>query len=307
LARLILVHDRVVARALPRIARAAALTHSGRSFLEHLLCTWRILVDWHLPTAVCRAGFLHSAYSTSHYGEALFRFDEREDVRGMIGPEAEELVYRFCAMDRRDYWDQLARMRDCGPLAYPDRRRAGARVRISRTKLAQLLMIESANVAEQSRAATGGPAPWMSRVFGWWRFLDADTLPVRFGVLPALTKRADERAIDAYEHALAVPLRRAVPLLEEAIDQNPWAAEPRIMRALCERSHTPARRTELAKSVQLLSGWAVAWDKRLSANGWRALCRRMERASRDPSREPTFESVRAVLSRKAHKPRFLAV
>ena len=307
MARMILVDDRVVARALPRIARAAVLTHSGRSFLEHLLCTWRILADWHLPTAVCRAGFLHSAYSTSYYGEALFRFDQREDVRRMIGAEAEELVYRFCAMDRRGYWDELTRMPQGGPLAYPDRRRTGARVRISRAKLAQLLIIESANLAEQSRGATGGPAPWMSRVFGWWRFLDSDTVPVRLGVLPALTRTAEERAIDAYEHALTVPLARAVPRLEKAIAQNPWAAEPRILRALCETSQTPVRRTELAKGRDLLSAWALAWDKRLSANGWRALCRRMERGSRDRSREPTFESVRAVILGKAPKPRFLAV
>jgi hypothetical protein len=304
---MILVDDPVVARSLAHISRAAALRHSGRSFLEHLLCTWRILSDWRMPTSVCRAGFLHSAYSTSYYGEALFRFDERDVVRRMIGRDAEELVFRFCAMDRRGYWDALGRPRSSGSLSYPDRMRSGLRVRIAREKLTELLIIESANVAEQSRGPAGGPAPWMSRVFRWWRFLDVDDIPVRLGTRPELTSKADERAIDAYERALTTSSRRAVSLLEHAIDQNPWAAEPRILRAVCERRDPAARRVDLTTAADLLSAWALAWDKRLSFEGWNALCRRIDGALDGRSRELTFESLGAVLSGKARKPRFLSV
>src|SRR5215468_771258 len=97
----IIVDDPVVAGLLKRLPHAAVLGHSGRSFLQHLVGTWRILVDWRMPVAICRAGFMHSAYSTSFYARALFRLDERGIVRSMIGREAEELAFRFCTMDRR--------------------------------------------------------------------------------------------------------------------------------------------------------------------------------------------------------------
>ena len=305
--RTIFVDDHVVARALPRISRAAALRHSNRSFLEHLLCTWRILADWNMPVSVCRAGFLHSAYSTSYYSDALFRFDERDAVRRMIGREAEELVFRFCTMDRRTCWGELARSATCGPLTYADRTRPGTRVPVARNQLKQLLIIESANVAEQSRGTSGGPVPWMSRVLGWWHFLDVDSIPLRLGVRPELTRKADERAIEAYEHALTLPPRRALSLLDQAIEQNPWVAEPRITRALCERKDRRASHIELTKAAGLLSAWALAWDKRLSVNGWKVLCGRVHGASGSRSGELGFESLCAILSGRVSKPDCLAL
>jgi hypothetical protein len=269
MSRTILVDDPVIIKLLPRVSRAAALRHSGRSFLEHLLCTWRILADWHMPLSVCRAGFLHSAYSTSFYSEALFRFDQRETVRRLIGREAEELVFRFCTMDRREYWDELARRRAVVSLTYRDRTRDGARVPIARARLAKLLVIESANIAEQSRAADGGPTVWMSRLFGWWTFLKADAIPLRVGVRPALSKQADERSIEAYQRAVTARSRRAASLLDEAIEQNPWAAEPRILRGYRARDTT---RTDLAKAAHLLNAWGVAWGKRGSLKAGTAQC-----------------------------------
>lgn len=304
MSRTIVVDDPVIVKLLPRVSRAAALRHSGRSFLEHLLCTWRILADWQMPLSVCRAGFLHSAYSTSSYTEALFGFDQRDTVRQLIGHDAEELVFRFCAMDRRHYWDELARHRTLARLTYPDRTRGGARVRIARAKLVRLLTIESANIAEQSRAADGSPAPWMSCLFGWWAFLKADAIPLRVGVRPTLPKEAEERSIEAYRDAVTARSRRAVSLLDEAIEQNPWTAEPRILRAYCARDSIS---TELATAARLLNAWGVAWDKRLSLNAWKALCEPNLHQSRRRSREMSFDFLCAILSRNERKPRFLAV
>ena len=304
MSRTIVIDDPVIVKLLPRVSRAAALRHSGRSFLEHLLCTWRILADWQMPVSVCRAGFLHSAYSTSSYTEALFGFDQRDTVRRLIGHDAEELVFRFCAMDRGGYWDELARHRAPARLTYRDRTCGGARVRIARAKLARLLMIESANIAEQSRAADGSPTVWMSRLFGWWAFLKADAVPLRVGVRPRLSKEAEERSIEAYRDAVTARSRRAVSLLDEAIEQNPWAAEPRILRAYRRKD---SMRTDLEKAAALLNAWGVAWDKRLSVNAWKALCDPNVDQSRRRSREMSFDFLCAVLSHKERKPRFLAV
>ena len=307
--RSIVVDDPVVAGLLRRLPRAAALGHSRRSFLEHLVGTWRILADWRMPVAVCRAGFMHSVYSTSFYPHALFGLDERSTVRSMIGREAEALAFRFCTMDRRDFWDGLVRKRRSRILTYRDRCRAGAPVRVARRTLDRLLIIESANVAEQGSADDGGPAPWMSRVLRWWEFLDDDSFPLRLGVRPKLTRSADESAIEAYRLALKVPARRALPLLEHAIEQNPWVAEPRILRALCafEMKHA-GNPLGTRRDVELLSAWAVAWDKRLTGKGWKALAARTPGGTRSGAQtHASFSFVCAMLKGRAPRPRWLNV
>jgi hypothetical protein len=305
--RFIIVDDPVIAGLLGRVEGAAALGHSGRSFLEHLLSTWRILADWRMPVSVCRAGFLHSAYSTSFYPHALFGLDERQVVRRMIGREAEALAFRFCTMDRRGFWDGLSRHSAESTLTYPDRHRAGAPVSVARRTLCRLLIIESANIAEQSRADDASPTAWMSRVLRWWEFLDIRHIPLRLSVRPRLTRRADDSAIEAYRLALKLPARRAMPLLDQAIEHNPWAAEPRILRALCARQTKAAYAlTEASRGADLLSAWAVAWDKRLTVQGWKALAERIEN-TRTRRVQLDFESVCATLSGHAPAPRWLMV
>jgi len=182
-------------------------------------------------------------------------------------------------------------------------------VRVSRQTLRSLLIIESANIAEQARTGDDGPAPWMSRLVNWWGFLEDRYIPVGLSVRPRLTKSADERAIAAYRLALQAPAKRALSHLDRAIGHNPWAAEPRIMRALCAlESKEPGAQVEARAGAELLSSWAVCWDKRLSVNGWKALAARIQSAPRKPvSKQPSFESIRAVLCGRGSAPRWLTV
>ena len=310
MARTILIDDGVVVDALKQLPRAALLGHSGRSFVEHLLCTWRILADWRMPRAVCRAGFMHSAYSTSFYPHALFRLDERTRLRQLIGREAEELAFRFCTMDRRGFWDQLVTRRPRPVLSYADRLRPGARVRVDRQTLTRLLIIESANIAEQSKADDGGPSPWMSRVLRWWEYLDERSLPQGFRHRPTLSRRADEAAIEAYRRALTLPRTKAVRLLQRGIEQNPWAGEPRILRALCLRECGESSEAGLTAraGADLLSMWGAAWDKRLSANAWKALAARIQSgAARRRSAAADYRFICAALARPTDRPKWLNV
>ena len=259
-----------------------------------------------MPVAVCRAGFMHSAYSTSFYTHALFRLDERALLQRAIGRDAEDLVFRFCTMDRVRAWNELARVPRAAKLSYPHTLRVGERARVSRRTLVNLLIIESANIAEQSSADDRGPAPWMSRVLGWWEFLDVRSIPLRLNTRPALTAAADERAIDAYRRALRAPAPRALSWLDLAIEQNPWAAEPRILRALCTaKGEDEDGAANARRGRDLISAWAVAWDKRLSAKAWHVLATRS--ASRSRSARLDFESVREMLNGKAPLPRWLRV
>jgi hypothetical protein len=306
----IAIDDAAVVGLLKQLPRAALLGHSGRSFLEHLLCTWRILVDWRMPRAVCRAGFMHSAYSTSFYHHALFPLDQRATLRQMIGREAEDLAFRFCTMDRRAFWDRLVSRGDTAMFSYPDRLRSGAPVRVDRKTLSRLLIIESANIAEQSKAADGAPAPWMSRVLHWWDFLDDRSVPRGFRGRPALTRRADENAIEAYRTALTLPATRAAGFVDHAIEQNPWAGEPRILRALCRLGTGKSidAGCDAVAGADLLSAWAVSWDKRLSANAWKALAAKIQMASRQrTSPRLDYRWLSVTLARPVDRPKWLNV
>ncbi len=303
----IVIDDPVVGVLLTHLPRAARLSHTNRPFIAHLAATWRILKDWKMPTAVCRAGFLHSAYSTSFYPHALFTLADRGLVRRVIGREAEGLVFRFCSMDRRGFWDRLREARSARFFTYPDRVRDGAPVRVGRATLERLLIIESANIAEQTSTSGGMPAPWMSRVLGWWDFLDERSLPVFPRTRPRLTAKADREAIAAYLDALQREPQRALAALDRAITLNPWAGEPRVVRALCAREVNGTADIEnLTAGTDLLERWAVSWDKRLSARAWRALADRATRTLYERRvRHPDFAMLTSILHGKTKIPRWL--
>ena len=148
----------------------------------------------------------------------------------------------------------------------------------------------------------------MSRVLRWWEFLEPRSLPVKVALRPTLSRRAELAAIEAYRRALKASPRRASALLDEAIRRNPWAAEPRIMRALCALESGDERAPNLAgRGLELLTQWATPWDKRLSTRGWTALGERVANTAIPQRRAPPrFESLCAVLENRARRPRWLS-
>jgi hypothetical protein len=96
------------------------LTHDSHvPFLSHLLGTRRVLVQWGERPALCDAGLFHSAYGTEYF--PVDRPASREDVRDVIGDDAEEIAWLWCTI-RRDTIDDsgpavVAETRDGGSLA----------------------------------------------------------------------------------------------------------------------------------------------------------------------------------------------
>ena len=248
------------------ISRAHAMEHSGRSFLEHLLGTWRILTRWKMPAAVCRAGLLHSAYSTVYYPYGLYSLRQRGQVRALIGQRAEALVFHFCSMKRDEIWPMMyRRQQTLTPMFYRSRHPGHDRVRLTRQTAGRLLLIECANIAEQARASDGGPSPWMWQLLQWWSLLEQCLRPVRLQTDHRLTKRADEAAIKLYLTACRCSGRIAVRHLDQAIILNPWAGELRLLRALHQyhlRDY-PGAAADARAAHRLLTQWGVAWDKRV--------------------------------------------
>lgn len=79
------------------------LTHDSHvPFLSHLLGTRRLLAAWGERPALCDAGLFHSAYGTEYFQPDAPA--TRDEVRALIGDEAEEIAHAWCTI-RRDTLD----------------------------------------------------------------------------------------------------------------------------------------------------------------------------------------------------------
>jgi hypothetical protein len=72
---------------------------------DHLLGTRRLLVEWEARPALCDAGLFHAVYGTEYYELKAISLSMRDEVRQLIGDEAESLAWLFCMM-RRNTLDQ---------------------------------------------------------------------------------------------------------------------------------------------------------------------------------------------------------
>ena len=265
--------DPCVSFILEQVPKASELPHSGRSFIEHLVGTWWILNQWNRPKFICRAGLLHSCYATSFYPHALFNLRERSRVRAIIGSRAETLAYYFCVIDRAELWSRIAGLSVLPKTLTIRCFDSDRRLTLSKQTVRELLLIECANLAEQSSEPDGFPAPWMSRVISWSRLLKRGTLPLHFHLHRPLTAVADRRALERYRRAMSAPAEAVCRFLDDVIRLNPWAGEPRLLRALCFLQSQEKERafSDAMQGHSLLSAWAVPWDKRWSLSKWLSL------------------------------------
>jgi hypothetical protein len=293
--------QRYSSRALRKVlAGAENLPHSGRPFLAHLMGTQEILVRWKAPASVCSAGLLHSVYSTEAYPRALVPIADRRRIEALVGREAERLVHLFSTLDRARSWRSLRRGSRLAHEGYRLRGRDGATLVLSARTTRHLLLVESANVAEQTVGADGGPEPWMSQLLQWRQLTGRPSLGANGGGPPHLSTRREVAAIAAYRRALTLPPVRARAYLDRAVRHNRWAGEPRLLRALCAAAQGEgSRRRDGAIAATLLRCWGVAWDKRLPLPSWLAIARRVRTQECTPR---DYDALRAILSRRSHRP-----
>jgi hypothetical protein len=83
-----------------RKANSEGMRHTNRCLLDHLLGTRQLLVEWGARPALCDAGLFHSVYGTELYELESIPLSMRDEVRQLIGDEAESLVWLFCIMRR---------------------------------------------------------------------------------------------------------------------------------------------------------------------------------------------------------------
>ncbi|MBV8156048.1 MAG: hypothetical protein JO278_00230 [Dyella sp.] len=138
---------------------ANEINHHGRPLTEHLVGTWRLLMQWQNPPIIALAGAFHSVYGTEEFKARALPLSKRPTLVALIGEEAEALVHLFGAADRKSLYN----VPDAGPfsIALPA---TGESVLIDGRTYSSLIEIEAANIVEQAMHQRGVPA----HVVGFW-------------------------------------------------------------------------------------------------------------------------------------------
>ncbi len=95
---------------------ALDVAHPGGTLLAHLRRTHDVLYAWGARPALRLAGLAHAAYGTDGFPHGLMDVSARSMLAGLIGSDAEEIVYAYGSCDRDFTYPRLTeptpRLRD---------------------------------------------------------------------------------------------------------------------------------------------------------------------------------------------------
>ena len=123
---------------------AGNFDHIDGNLIDHLHGTKELLREWSASTTLQDAGLYHAAYGTAGFDEALVTVKQRNEIAKIIGKEAEEIVYLYCACDREYFWPQI------GVVAVPEfkNRFTGQLFQLSPQQLCDFCELTAANEIE---------------------------------------------------------------------------------------------------------------------------------------------------------------
>ncbi len=87
---------------------AGTIDHPGGTLAAHLERVQHRLARLGGSPALQLAGRAHAVYGTDGFDVALLTLGERPLLTGIVGPDAERLVYRYGACERSRTWSTLA-------------------------------------------------------------------------------------------------------------------------------------------------------------------------------------------------------
>ena len=87
-------------------------SHTDSGLASHLKGTYEILKSWNCPEALCIAGLCHSIYGTESYRQNPIEISERNNIKSIIGDDAESMAYIFGAHTKESLWGNLKRNND---------------------------------------------------------------------------------------------------------------------------------------------------------------------------------------------------
>jgi len=122
------------------------LSHTGKSYMGHLLAVHRILEEQGCGLDACRAGLFHSIYGTEEFQRFQLPLERRADLQALIGERAERLAFLNCVMDRASFDAALTRSEP----PYPMRdRRSGVEVLLDQAEFDDLCRVHLYDWLEQ--------------------------------------------------------------------------------------------------------------------------------------------------------------
>lgn len=268
-----------------RALGAHRIPHSrGRSLFDHLIGTAEILRRWSAPEVVVQAASFHSVYSTDRFSTVLTEHDQRDQISGVIGTEAERLVYLFGIIDRAEFVELLTRT-DLGSvwdrtIQIRNRKNENELLSITRGESIAILMIYAANLIEQSAAPDGAPTQCLAavcRIATLIATLGGSDLPFFRRTDPVLSGAQEVYLLEAYRSEVCIgcsqpnDASRGVP--------ESWLGELWVWRsfwAYCDGCNEKAREFACTGKQKLLT-LGAAWDKRLSLDEWIFVAEAIER------------------------------
>ena len=88
---------------------AGDFEHLDGSLIEHLQGTKDLLQQWGAAVELQDAGLYHAAYGTAGFSQDFASTDQREKIADVIGCPAEEIVYQYCACDRKAFFSRVGK------------------------------------------------------------------------------------------------------------------------------------------------------------------------------------------------------
>ncbi len=240
--------------------------HGTQSLDDHLVNTYDILTAWYQPPRVQYAGLIHSVYSTDAFTYQTFEMTEREQVRALVGAEAERLAYLFCSIDRRELTSTVAAS-DVADAFDLTSRLDGRPMRITGAEAGDLLTMYMANAAEQSCRKDRSPGTWLSHVsqLGRWAARFAEVTPPVFDNCTTTVSRDEEtQLLEDYRNPFAGFADRAWPMVAEPLI---WTGFWKMVHGAVEQAGELGR-----AATSRLKQWGTPWDKRLTRQQWLQLC-----------------------------------
>lgn len=96
-------------RALRRLEAFGAdrFPHVNGSLANHLRGTEALLRRWGNREALCLAGLYHAVYGTAGIRGSLVGLESRDEIRELVGIEAESIAYLYGACDREAFHPRI--------------------------------------------------------------------------------------------------------------------------------------------------------------------------------------------------------
>jgi hypothetical protein len=89
---------------------AGEFEHANSLLIAHLEGTRCLLKAWKASDVVQDAGLYLAAYGTSNFEKKIFELSHRKEVADVIGNDAENIIYHYCACDKTLFFAQFGQV-----------------------------------------------------------------------------------------------------------------------------------------------------------------------------------------------------